>query len=130
MKSRRVPCGRRSSVLAMIELGEVQRRTSCVGVLDEFDEDQPKVENFRRGSSLNVRTTGGVGEALQRRKSNVGVLAKDESNTYATRQSNTTATLQRNINATLQNNTNAGEIEEDRDNTQEDSRMIQNWEDQ
>ena len=87
----------------MIELGEVQRRASCVGVLGAFDEELPKVDNFRRGS-LNERTTGGVGEVRQR-KCNVAVLGSLR-------------------------NTTAGEFEEDRDDIEEDSRMIQNWEDQ
>ena len=120
MKSKRVPCGRRSSVRAMIELGEVQRRTSCVGVFEgvddelpkvdsfQFDEGLPKVENFRRdsrSSSVNERTNGELVGEVRRRKSNVGVLGS-------------------------QSNASAGEFEEDRDDIREDSRMIQNWEDQ
>ena len=90
----------------MIELGEVQRRASCVGVLGGLEEELPRVDNFRRGSrsSLNERTTGGVGEVRQR-KCNVAVLGSLR-------------------------NTTAGEFEEDRDDIEEDSRMIQNWEDQ
>ena len=108
MKSRRVPCGRRSSVRAMIELGEVRRRASCVGVLEEFGKEElPKGENFRRGrskSSVNERTTCGVGE-VRERKSNVAVLG-GLSNTFG------------------------GEFEEEGDDIGEDLRMIQNWEDQ
>ena len=90
----------------MIELGEVQRRASCVGVLGAYDEELPKVDNFRQGSrsSVNERTAGGVGEVRQR-KGNVAVLGSLR-------------------------NTTAGEFEEDRDDIEEDSRMIQNWEDQ
>ena len=50
------------------------------------------------------RTTGGVGE-VRRRKSCVGVLGS-------------------------QSNTATGEFEEQQDDIQEDSRMIQHWEDQ
>ena len=108
MRSSRVPCGRRSSVRAIIELGELQRRASCVGVLDGFEgETFPKVENFRRGSSsiVNERRTGGRLGEVRRRKSCVGVLGS-------------------------QSNTARGEFEEHQDDIEEDSRMIWNVEDQ
>ena len=101
-----MPCGRRSSVRAMIELGELQRRASCVGVLQEFEEVR-EVEMFRRAScSAHEGTTGFVGEVRNRRKSNVGDVGA---------QSKSTTTR---------------EYEEHQDEIQEDSRMIQNWEDQ
>ena len=103
LRSRRVPCGRRSSVRAMIELGELQRRASCVGVLEEFEEVR-EVERFRRASSSNEGMTAIAGE-VRRRKSNVGDVG-------------------------AQNKTTTREFEEHQDEIQEDSRMIQNWEDQ
>ena len=103
LRSRRVPCGRRSSVRAMIELGELQRRASCVGVLEEFEEVR-EVERFRRASSSNEGMTAIAGE-VRRRKSNVG-------------------------NVGAQSKSTTGEFEERQDEIQEDSKMIQNWEDQ
>ena len=103
LRSRRVPCGRRSSVRAMIELGELQRRASCVGVLEEFEEVR-EVERFRRASSSNEGMTGIAGE-VRRRKSNAD-------------------------GAGAQSKTTTREYEEHQDEIREDSRMIQNWEDQ
>ena len=102
--SRRVPCGRRSSVRAMIELGELQRRASCLGVLEEFEEVR-EVERFRRASSSAHEGTTGIAGEVRRRKSNVGDVGAQSKST-------------------------TGEFEEHQDEIQEDSRMIQNWEDQ
>ena len=93
-------CGRRSSVQRLIELGEVQRRKSSVGVLEPGLVDQLEEERLPRGgSSVIERSLTGVAD-VRRRKSNVGAQSLIME-----------------------------QFKENQDDVQEDSKMMQNWDD-
>ena len=99
-RSRRVSCGRRSSVQRLIELGEVQRRKSSVGVLEPGLVDQLEEERLPRGgSSVIERSLTGVAD-VRRRRSNVGAQSLIME-----------------------------QFKENQDDVQEDSKMMQNWDD-
>ena len=92
-------CGRRSSVQRLIELGEVQRRKSSVGVLEPGLVDQQEERLPRGGSSVIERSLTGVAD-VRRRRSNVGAQSLIME-----------------------------QFKENQDDVQEDSKMMQNWDD-